>query len=198
MRRALATLAFGLATWSSHARADEYGAVATAARLARPLREEPASVTVLSREEIALHPILTTDALLRSLPSALTFRRNVSLVADPSAQGLNLRGVGPSGVSRTLVLVDGVPANDPFSGSIYWRAPPRLGIGRIEVVPSGSSALYGSSALAGVVQLLSRPVTTSYEGETSYGSFHTFHFAARAAQQLRLLRTSVEGEWLGS
>ncbi|MET0283101.1 MAG: Plug domain-containing protein, partial [Polyangiales bacterium] len=95
----------------------------------------PATVTVLRREELDANPALTTDAALRSVPSVMTFRRSTSLTADPSSQGLNLRGVGPSGVSRTLVLVDGVPANDPFAGSIYWRALPRLGLDRIEIVP---------------------------------------------------------------
>jgi iron complex outermembrane recepter protein len=183
---------------TSRAAADEYGAVATAARLARPIREEPASVTVIRREEIALNPTLTTDNLLRSLPSALTFRRSTSLVADPSSQGLNLRGVGPSGVARTLLLVDGVPANDPFSGSLYFRSLPRLGIERIEVVPSGSSALYGSAALAGVVQLVSRATTTSYEGEASYGSFHTVHGAVRASQDFGMVGAALEAELLRS
>ena len=198
MRRRLALLL--LCAWlpAQRARADDYGAVATAARLARPLANEPASVTVLRREEIALNPTLGTDALLRSLPSALTFRRSTSRVADPSSQGLNLRGVGPSGVSRTLLLVDGIPANDPFSGSIYWRALPRLGVERIEVVPSGSSALYGSAALAGVVQLISRPLTPSYEGEVSYGSFRTALLAARAAERRGPLAYGLEGEWLRS
>ena len=99
-------------------------------------------------------PTLTQDALLRTLPSAATFRRTPSLVADPTAQGLNLRGLAPSGVARSLVLLDGLPVNDPFGGWVFWRALPRLGLDRIEVVPSGGSALYGSAALGGVVQLV--------------------------------------------
>lgn len=193
-----ALLAACVLACSARAVADEYGAVATAARLARPIREEPASVTILRREEIALNPTLTTDNLLRTLPSALTFRRSTSLVADPSSQGLNLRGVGPSGVPRTLLLVDGVPANDPFSGSLYFRSLPRLGIERIEVVPSGSSALYGSAALAGVVQLVTRATTTSQEAEASYGSFHTVHAAARAAQNFGAVGAALEAELLRS
>lgn len=175
-----------------------YEAVATATRTPRPLRDVPTSVTVLRRAEIALQPTLTTDSLLRSLPSALTFRRSSSLVADPSSQGLNLRGVGPSGVSRTLVLVDGVPANDPFAGSIYWRALPRIGIERVEVVPGGGSALYGSAALAGVVQLFSRPLHTSVEADASYGSFHTMQLAGRGAYERPRGGFSLEGEWLRS
>ena len=160
----------------------DYGAVATATRLARPLRQVASTVHVMPRQELDLNPGLTTDAVLRSEPSVATFRRSSSLTADPSAQGLNLRGVGPSGVSRSLVLLDGVPVNDPFAGSIYWRALPRLGLARAEIVPGGGSALYGSSALSGVVQLFSRDTRAqAFEGDFSYGSFDTFWLTGRGA-----------------
>ncbi|MET0286034.1 MAG: TonB-dependent receptor [Polyangiales bacterium] len=158
----------------------------------------PATVTILRREELDANPALTTDGALRIVPSALTFRRSTSLTADPSSQGLNLRGVGPSGVSRTLVLVDGVPANDPFAGSIYWRALPRLGLDRIEVVPGGGSALYGSAALAGVVQLISRGNQPSFEADALYGRFNTAQLAARGAYENQRVGGSLEGEYLRS
>src|SRR4051794_25188139 len=90
-----------------------FESVVTALRLPRPRSESTSTVTVLASPEIRRSPALTFDNLLRTLPSVATFRRSSSLVADPSAQGLNLRGLGPSGVSRALVLVDGVPLNDP-------------------------------------------------------------------------------------
>jgi iron complex outermembrane recepter protein len=124
----------------------EASTVVTATRLPRPQRDLPATVVVLPRGELVRSPALTTDSLLRALPSAATFRRSTSLVADPSSQGLNLRGVGPSGVSRSLVLLDGVPVNDAFGGWVLWRALPRRGLERVEVVPGGGSALYGSAA----------------------------------------------------
>jgi iron complex outermembrane recepter protein len=176
-----------------------YGAVATATRLPRPVHEQSADVTVLSRSELAASPSVTTDGLLRSLPSVATFRRSSSLSADPSSQGLNLRGVGPSGVSRTLVLLDGVPVNDPFAGSVYFRALPRLGLERIEVVPGGGSALYGSAALAGVVQLFSRPPEpTSADADLAYGSAHTVQAAARVASGGPRSAGAVEAELLRS
>src|SRR5205814_1306675 len=72
------------------------------------------------------------DEALRRDPSFAVFRRSSSLVADPSSQGVNLRGIGPSGVSRALVLEDGVPLNDGFGGWMYWGSVPRLGIARVE------------------------------------------------------------------
>ena len=88
--------------------------VVTATRNHRPIRDVPAAVTVVPRAEIERNPAKTLDELLLVVPSFALFRRSSSLAADPSSQGVTLRGVGPSGVSRSLVLVDGIPANDPF------------------------------------------------------------------------------------
>lgn len=177
--------------------APSQGTVITATRLPRPVRDVPATVTVIPRSEIDRSPTLTQDSLLRTLPSAATFRRTSSLVSDPTAQGLNLRGLAPSGVSRTLVLVDGLPANDPFGGWVYWRALPRLGLERIEVVPSGGSALYGSAALGGVVQLFSRPITgASLEADAAYGLLGTGQLAARGTARWGPVGAALETELL--
>ncbi|WP_407667512.1 TonB-dependent receptor [Myxococcus dinghuensis] len=173
--------------------------VVTGTRLPRPVRDVPATTVVLPREEIDRSPTLTQDTLVRTLPSAATFRRTPSLVSDPTAQGLNLRGLAPSGVARTLVLVDGVPANDPFGGWVFWRSLPRLGLDRIEVVPGGGSALYGSAALGGVVQLFSRPITrTTLDADLTLGNLDTGRVAARAAHRWERVAASVETEFLRS
>lgn len=173
--------------------------IVTATRAPAALRDVVATVTVIPREEIVSSPTLTQDMLVRTAPSAATFRRSSSLVADPTSQGVNLRGLGPSAVSRALVLADGVPLNDAFGGWVYWRAAPRLGLERIEIVPSGGSSLWGSGALGGVVQLVSRPITgTQVDAEASFGSFHTFNVAARAARRFGDLGAAVNVELLGS
>ncbi len=154
---------------------------------------------VIPREEIERSPTLTQDALVRTLPSAATFRRTPSLVSDPTAQGINLRGLAPSGVARSLVLLDGIPVNDPFGGWVFWRSLPRLGLGRIEVVPSGGSALYGSAALGGVVQLISRPIPgPSLDADIAYGNLDTGLFAARGADTWGPIRAALETELLTS
>src|SRR5258705_298472 len=78
----------------------------------------PSSVTVI--EGAAIRGSKALDEALRADPSFGLFRRNSSLVADPSSQGVTLRGLGPSGVSRAPVLEDGVPLNDGFGGWVYW------------------------------------------------------------------------------
>src|SRR5437868_11466378 len=98
-------------------------------------------------------------SVVRPLPA------HSSLVADPSSQGVTLRGLGPSGVSRALVLEDGVPLNDGFGGWVYWDAVARLGIARVEIAPGASSALFGSSAVGGAVEIVSRAVVDRAEVE---------------------------------
>ncbi|HEX7836868.1 MAG TPA: Plug domain-containing protein, partial [Kofleriaceae bacterium] len=132
--------------------------VVTGLRLPRPEKDVPAATTVIDHAQIESSPDTLADDLVRTAPTTGTFRRSSSAIADPTSQGLNLRGVGPSGVSRALVLRDGLPVNDPFGGWVYWRAMSLLGIDRVEIVPSGASALFGNFALGGVLQVISRPI----------------------------------------
>ncbi len=169
--------------------------VVTGLRLPRPVKDVPAAVTVVERDEIVHSPQRLTDDLLRTLPSVGTFRRSSSAIADPTSQGLNLRGTGPSAVSRALVLRDGVPANDPFGGWVYWRAFSPLDLLRIEVAPSGASALFGDFALGGVVQLMSRPIEDrSAEVLVAGGSLETGRIAARATDRIGDFGIGLDGE----
>src|SRR5437870_7573558 len=126
----------------------------TATRPKTRLADTPASVVVLDRSAIASAP--TLDDALRQVPGFALFRRTGSRTANPTSQGVSLRGVGASGASRALVLDDGIPLNDAFGGWVYWGRVPRASIERIEVVRGGASDLYGSSAVGGVIQFVRR------------------------------------------
>src|SRR5690348_9573193 len=170
--------------------------VVTATRAPRPVREVTSTVTVIPRAELERSPGVRIDDVLRgAVPSFATFRRTSSVAADPTAQGVNLRNVGPSGVSRTLVLLDGVPVNDPFGGWVYWRALPRLGLERVELAPGAASALYGSAALGGVVELFSRPqLERALDFDAEWGTRQSLDVALRAADRWGKLGASLEGE----
>jgi outer membrane receptor protein involved in Fe transport len=120
--------------------------------------QTPAFVAATARsfDEVALQetPALTLDGVLRSVPGFSLFRRSDSFTANPTAQGVSLRGLGPSGASRSLVLLDGVPLNDPFGGWIAWTKVPRATLARVEVVPGGGATAWGNAALGGVIQVL--------------------------------------------
>src|SRR5262249_31914077 len=76
--------------------------------------ETPSNISVLDRDRIAATPGTELDDRLRTIPGFSLFRRTSSLVAHPTTQGVSLRGLGSSGASRSLVLWDGIPINDPF------------------------------------------------------------------------------------
>lgn len=146
----------------------------TATRSERLTRDVPASISVMGRDEIARTPAVVSDDLLRRMPAFSLFRRTSSLSSHPTAQGVSLRGIGPSGVSRTLVLLDGVPFNDPFGGWVHWTRVPLDNAERIEVVDGSSSSLYGNYAMGGVINIVSRPaLPRSLEVRTQYGNHNS-------------------------
>ncbi len=130
--------------------------VVTSARAPETLTDTTSLTSSIRGRDLWEGPSLTIDDALRQVPGFSLFRRNTSLSAHPTTQGVSLRGVGPSGTSRSLVLLDGIPLNDPFGGWVYWNRVPRLALDRVEVVRGATSQLYGSSALGGTIQLLTR------------------------------------------
>lgn len=95
------------------------------------------------------------DDALTSVPGFSLFRRTSSLGANPTTQGVSLRGIAGSGASRALVTLDGVPQNDPFGGWVIWTGLPPETIASAAVVRGAGSGPYGAGALTGVVALAS-------------------------------------------
>ncbi len=148
--------------------------VVTADRTPEPASQVAWSVTSLSAETLASAPALTLDDALRSVPSFSLFRRDGSLTANPTTQGVSLRGLGPSGASRSLVLLDGLPVNDPFGGWITWSQIPKTALAGAEIVAGGGATAWGNSALGGVVQLLTDPLAGRRERlDASIGAYVT-------------------------
>ena len=143
--------------------------------------ESPATSRILSARALATTPAITLDDQLRQLPGVELFRRSPSLVANPSSQGISLRGLGSTSASRTLVTEDDVPLNDPLGGWIHWQEQPALSIHDIELVRGGVSDLYGSSAIGGVVNIVpARPSNNSAALTSTYGSEGTYDSSALA------------------
>ena len=131
--------------------------------------ESPATTRLLSEFALSTTGTPTMDGQMRQLPGVELFRRSSSLVANPTSQGISLRGLGSTSASRTLLTEDDVPLNDAVGGWIHWEELPELAIKRIEVVRGGASDLYGSSAIGGVVSVVPlRPTTTLGEVRSSY------------------------------
>ena len=81
----------------------------SATRLPVRLSDLPVAARTWDGRALQDAPAMVLDEALRSSPAVSLFRRTSSRDSHPTTQGLNLRGIAPSGVSRALVLVDGVP-----------------------------------------------------------------------------------------
>jgi len=128
--------------------------VVTPTRSEQRVADVPASISILTHAQIEQSPAVVADDVLRQVPTFSLFRRTSSIAAHPTSQGVSLRGVGPSGVSRTLVLLDNVPFNDPFGGWVYWTRVPLMDTERIEIVDGPTSSLYGNYAMGGVINIV--------------------------------------------
>ncbi len=138
------------------------------------LLDSPASTRNLTTTELneSASPVL--DDKIRQIPGAELFRRSSSLVANPTSQGISLRGLGSTAASRTLVLSDDIPVLDPYGAWIHWEEFPELSIKSVDVVRGGVSDLYGSSAIGGVINVVQvRPSGNTLDLLGSYGSENT-------------------------
>ncbi|WP_420632973.1 TonB-dependent receptor [Candidatus Palauibacter sp.] len=130
--------------------------IVSALRSPTSVGEVPVNVTTVTREELRLSAAQTLQDVLQEVPG-LNFRFPFQAgVAHPSWQAVSLRGLGGTAASRTLVLVDGVPLNDPYFGWVRWSQVPVEVIERIEIVRGGATVSWGSQSLAGVVHVITR------------------------------------------
>jgi outer membrane receptor protein involved in Fe transport len=127
------------------------------------------SVTTLTPEQMEAAPGLTLDDRLHQVAGFTLFRRTSSWTANPTTEGVSLRGLGSTAASRTLVVSDQVPQNDPFGGWIHWDEIPTLAIRRVSVLRGGASDLYGSSAIGGVIDVT--PQIPPERGSASHMEF---------------------------
>lgn len=153
--------------------------IVTGERTTVSAEESGFAVTVLERAELERAPALRLDDLLRdSVPGFGLFRRTSSRVANPTTQGVSLRNIGPNGAGRTLVLLDGIPQNDPFGGWVYWSRLPVAALERVEVEQGGGAGLFGNAALGGTIALFSRQLRPDGLAlEAQGGSRGTYEFS---------------------
>ena len=108
---------------------------------------------VLDRAAIERVPSRRLEDVLQQVAGVQTFRRAGSRSAHPTAGGLSMRALGGNAASRALLIVDGVPQQDPFGGWIDFPAALVETAGRIAVTRGGGSVRWGAGALAGTVEI---------------------------------------------
>ena len=148
--------------------------VVTATGYDQDKKDAPASITVISKEEIAKNGF--TD-----LRDVLSKVEGVDVYGSPGRMGtanVSIRGMGSK---YTLLMIDGVPLNNStdqnvgpngFNMELSSLLPPANNIERIEVIKGPMSTLYGSDALGGVINIITKKVTDKVTGTLSVD--HTF------------------------
>lgn len=129
--------------------------VVTASRYEQNVHDVPAGISTVSAQAIADRVSLTLDEALRYVPGVYMMLDQVNIRGSTGYS----RGVG----SRVLVLFDGLPYTTGDTGEINWETFPMHQIERIEVVKGAGSALYGSNALGGVVNVITKEVPNETE-----------------------------------
>jgi iron complex outermembrane receptor protein len=131
---------------------EEEEVIVTATRSGRRVEEEPLRVEVLGRDEVEEKMIMTPGDISMLLNETSGLRVQVS---SPSLGAANVRIQGLRG-RYTQMLSDGLPLYGGQSGSISMLQIPPMDLGQVEIIKGVASALYGASALGGVVNLVSR------------------------------------------
>jgi outer membrane receptor for ferrienterochelin and colicins len=161
--------------------------VVTAAGFEQKLTDAPASISLISREELQKRPYMTLIDAVNDLEGI-----DVGETSDKTGQKtISIRGMG---ADYTLILIDGRRQNNhgdiypnSFGGNQFNHIPPLDMIERIEVIRGPASTLYGSDALGGVVNIITRKVSDRWRGSATvthnvqehseFGSDSTLDFA---------------------
>jgi outer membrane receptor protein involved in Fe transport len=154
--------------------------IVTATRSSIDLPATANTIYALTSSDLATYPATELDDKLRQQAGFELFRRSSSRVQNPTSQGISLRGLGSTAASRTLVLQDSVPMNDPFGGWIHWDEIPAEAIDAVTIATGGGSDLYGSSALGGVIDVVpAQPTTALFDASALGGGQDTSSIGVR-------------------
>ncbi len=139
--------------------------VVTATRSSKSLSDVPADVSVVTKEDIESRNVQTVDEAMNLVPGLFDKRAKP---LDTTAS-VTLRGI--PGQKRTLVLLDGQPLNDGYTGAVDWNGLFPENVQQIEVAKGAFSSLYGGNAMGGVINILTRmPEKREVTFESGYGT----------------------------
>ncbi len=149
--------------------------VITATRIPTPISQIASSVTIITAEDIAIKQERTLPDVLRDVPGL-----NVVQTGGPGGQtSVFMRGTNSN---HTKVLIDGIDVGDPSNstGAFDFGQLLTQDIERVEVLRGPQSGLYGSDAIGGVINIITRKGTgpLQFTGLIEGGSFSTFNQAA--------------------
>ncbi|KAF1695610.1 TonB-dependent receptor [Pseudoxanthomonas jiangsuensis] len=179
--------------------------VVTAAGFEQKLTDAPASISVITREDLAKRPYMTLLDAVRDLEGV-----DVGETRDKTGQGtISMRGMGSD---YTLILVNGRRQNNHgdiypnnFGGNQFNHIPPLDAIERIEVIRGPASTLYGADAMGGVINVITKKNLDNWSGSLSlsrtietddqFGDDATADFFVTGPLVKGLLNLSARGSW---
>ncbi|AEB08233.1 TonB-dependent receptor [Desulfobacca acetoxidans] len=157
--------------------------VVTATKTARNPDDVPASITVITKEDIRKQNIQTVDEALAQIPG--TFQKRSKGWTDAHSASVNLRGFPAESQKRTLILLDGQNISSGYSNSVSWNSMPVEYIERIEVIRGPFSALYGGSAMGGVINIITRtPKKLEFLAQGGYSTYDSWTYYLGAGDRL--------------
>ncbi|MCG5496671.1 TonB-dependent receptor domain-containing protein [Ectothiorhodospira variabilis] len=165
---AMGLLGSSVAHASETVRLDEI-TVTSAAGFEQKITDAPASISVITREELASRPYITLLDAVRDIEGV-----DVGETTDKTGQGtISMRGMG---ADYTLILIDGRRQNNigdlypnNFGGNQFNHIPPLEMIERIEVIRGPMSTLYGADAIGGVINIITRKTPDRWTGSITHG-----------------------------
>jgi len=123
--------------------------IVTGSALADPIGDDAYSITSVDLDNAQSERI---ENILRETPGLQQFRRSDARSANPTSQGITLRGLGGNASSRTLLILDGVPQQDPFGGWVSWPGYDAVRLVEGRVRRGGGAGSDGPGALSGTVE----------------------------------------------
>uniref|UniRef100_UPI00359357A2 TonB-dependent receptor plug domain-containing protein n=1 Tax=Blastomonas sp. TaxID=1909299 RepID=UPI00359357A2 len=166
--------------------------------LAAPLGDRAYSITTIDGQTLANEPSQRLENALRLVPGLQQFRRSDARSANPTSQGVTLRGLGGNASSRALMLLDGVPQSDPFGGWISFPGYDALNLASVQVRRGGGTGGDGPGALAGTIELNSagiRPDQSIVYGDLAYGSRNALEASLGTTQALGAGGLSISAQY---
>lgn len=179
--------------------------VVTAAGFEQKILDAPASISVITAEELQRRPYMTLLDAVRDLEGV-----DIGETRDKTGQGsISIRGMGSD---YTLILINGRRQNNHgdiypnnFGGNQFNHIPPLDSIERIEVVRGPASTLYGADAMGGVINIITKrsldrwsgslTAGRTFETNDEYGDDTTVDLYANGPIVRGLLNLSVRGSW---
>lgn len=152
-----------------------------------PIGDRAYSVTSITPDMLANEPSQRLENALRLVPGLQQFRRSDARSANPTSQGVTLRGLGGNASSRALLILDGVPQSDPFGGWISFPGYDAINLAAVRVRRGGGTGGDGPGALAGTIELESAgivPDQSSVYGDLAYGSRDSLEASIGTSQAL--------------